>query len=899
MLPVFVIFTVTCCLASAPADTRKSRSYQSGDIILGGLFLLHYSRDDGHCGDFFPIGLGHVEAMIFAIEKINDDPKLLPNVTLGYDIRDYCEITAKAMKYTYDFARRNDIAFSANIESAVCDNGWNGTSNKDQPIAAVVGPIDSGSAIVVGSLLQVAGIPVVSPSATSNELSSAQYRHFFRTAPPDDQQARAMADIIERFNWTYVAVVAMDDSYGRNGARNVEIEAERRETFCVAFSEFITRRDYDAKLVRAVTKIKRYPNVRVVLLWLFGSYGRRFLKEAVRQKLSDRTWILSDALATERDVFVGLENKEQNIVHGSLGVQPRYFEEQNFESFLLQGLQSKRHRVHWWEELLNGTNQEICSLNARQNSSNDCQEMLLRSTHDTFIPYVIDAVYSIAHAIHQYLLENCASFKEKTSSPGKRCPDTIPFVDPQEVERHLGEVDFQGLTGNISFDSFGDPVSSSYDIVHFQAGNARSGQRHTVKLFIGSWEKGRQTPLRLNNTFIRWNTVESQSSMIIPKSICHEDCPPGTFQSKTTPCCFECIKCPAGTFSTVANSWNCTECPRGQRPDESRSECLDLPEIHLSWSSATSVVIILFGSAGISLVAICAVIFYRHRDTPLIKAANRELSLILLIAIFLSFSVSILSLAKPTNIMCGLRICWRSTLLATFISILILKTMRILGAFRINIVAERIKKWILTAKSQSLLVLALISLHLVLLLFWIALDPPHQKRNVQPVEGTILLSCTLYHSSIGQTFQIATTVYTSFLAIVCTIYAFKARTLPENFNEARYVAFSMYILLLSALAYYPVDLGMTGFYATNITAAGTLLSSYGLLACMFAPKMYVIFCRPEQNTQEAASSQVSEFSFSSNQKNKVSIAPNISNARINLECPRQENDIVLVTTCSH
>ena len=48
--------------------TGKDRYHHPGDITPGGLFLLHYTTADGKCGEFFPIGLGHVEAMIFAIE---------------------------------------------------------------------------------------------------------------------------------------------------------------------------------------------------------------------------------------------------------------------------------------------------------------------------------------------------------------------------------------------------------------------------------------------------------------------------------------------------------------------------------------------------------------------------------------------------------------------------------------------------------------------------------------------------------------------------------------------------------------------------------------------------------------------------------------------------------------
>ena len=453
----------------------SNRSYQSGDITLGGLFLLHYTTEDGKCGELFPIGLGHVEAMLFAIDKINNNPKLLPNITLGYDIRDYCESITKAMKHTYSFVRRNEIAFKSMVDYCSCSNNTNRTENDCNPMAAVIGPTDSGSAVVVGSLLEVAGIPAISHSATSNELSSPLYRHFFRTASPDSQQANAMADVIQYFNWSYVAVVAMDDSYGRGGAWELEKEAERRKTFCIAFAEYIPRKEYSSKLRRAVNKIKSYTNAKVVVLWLFGSYGRRFLNEAVQQKLKDRTWILSDALATEDDVFVGLKYTEQKIIHGSLGIQPRHLDNQYFKEFVIAETNgfSSRNRVPWWEELWQSRSKVNCSSRLGDN----CQDMLFRLIYDTYIPYVVDAVFAVGYALH--LMLNCSDHVTHEVV----CRDSPLSVDLQEVERYLRIVDFFGLTGRVSFDSSGDPVSSFYDIVHFYTSEE---QRQPVKIVIGS-----------------------------------------------------------------------------------------------------------------------------------------------------------------------------------------------------------------------------------------------------------------------------------------------------------------------------------------------------------------------------------------------------------------------------
>ena len=187
--------------------------------------------------------------------------------------------------------------------------------------------------------------------------------------------------------------------------------------------------------------------------------------------------------------------------------------------------------------------------------------------------------------------------------------------------------------------------------------------------------------------------------------------------------------------------------------------------------------------------------------------------------------------------------------------------------------AERFKTFILATKRQTFIVLVLIFPPAVFSLLWIILDSPHQQWIIQTNEGSILLSCSLYQSSVGMSFQIAISVYTSLLAATCTYYAFKARTLPENFNEARYIGFSMYILLLSCVAYLPIDIGLKGSHATNLTCTMILVSSYGLLLCMFCPKIYVILLKPEENTLQAVSSEVSDYSFRPSFKGKTRVTP--------------------------
>ena len=194
------------------------RAYKDGDVIIGGLLSIRLPEGDDHCGNLFTTGLGHVEAVIFAIESINKNPVFLPNVTLGYDIRNYCFSTDMAVKIAYDFMQDNSAK----------DNTM---QNGSKPISVLIGPDTSASAVLVGSFLQVVDIPAISSIATSVDLSSKLHENFFRTVPPDIWQAKVMADIIELFNWTYVAAVGLDDSYGRNSIWALEKESYNRKTF--------------------------------------------------------------------------------------------------------------------------------------------------------------------------------------------------------------------------------------------------------------------------------------------------------------------------------------------------------------------------------------------------------------------------------------------------------------------------------------------------------------------------------------------------------------------------------------------------------------------------------------------------------------------------------------------
>ncbi|KAG5276821.1 hypothetical protein AALO_G00110150 [Alosa alosa] len=224
--------------AAAPRPRRRAAA-MDGRRIIGASFSCGTTsragrpRAERQCGEVREqYGIQRVEAMFYALDRINADPMLLPNVTLGCEIRDSCWHSAVALEQSIEFIRDSLISIreedpllqqqllqqpggAAVGATKVCVDGPGtggpsgpSAAQKKKPIAGVIGPGSSSVAIQVQNLLQLFNIPQIAYSATSIDLSDKTlFQYFLRVVASDTLQARAMLDIVKRYNWTYVSAV--------------------------------------------------------------------------------------------------------------------------------------------------------------------------------------------------------------------------------------------------------------------------------------------------------------------------------------------------------------------------------------------------------------------------------------------------------------------------------------------------------------------------------------------------------------------------------------------------------------------------------------------------------------------------------------------------------------------
>ncbi|XP_019385911.1 PREDICTED: metabotropic glutamate receptor 5 isoform X1 [Crocodylus porosus] len=820
-------------LVSAQTNERRVVAHMPGDIIIGALFSVHHQPtvDKVHerkCGEVREqYGIQRVEAMLHTLDRINLDPTLLPNITLGCEIRDSCWHSAVALEQSIEFIRDSLISSEEEEGLVRCVDGSSSSFHSKKPIVGVIGPGSSSVAIQVQNLLQLFNIPQIAYSATSMDLSDKTlFKYFMRVVPSDAQQARAMVDIVKRYNWTYVSAVHTEGNYGESGMEAFK-DMSAKEGICIAHSYKIYSNAGEQSFDKLLGKLRSHlPKARVVACFCEGMTVRGLLMAMRRLGLAGEFLLLgSDGWADRYDVTDGYQREAV----GGITIKLQSPDVKWFDDYYLQLRPETNHRNPWFQEFWQHRFQCQLEGSPQQNYkyNKTCTgEMTLKTQHvqDSKMGFVINAIYSMAYGLHNMQTSLCPGYVGLC--------DAMKPIDGQKLLDSLMKTNFTGVSGDmILFDENGDSPGR-YEIMNFK----KMGKDYFDYINVGSWDNGE---LKMDD-----DEIWSEKNIII-RSVCSEPCEKGqikVIRKGEVSCCWTCTPCKENEY--VSDEYTCKACQLGSWPNDELTGCILIPVQYLRWGDPEPIAAVVFACLGLLATLFVTAIFIMYRDTPVVKSSSRELCYIILAGICLGYLCTFCLIAKPQQIYCYLQRIGIGLSPAMSYSALVTKTnriARILAGSKKKICTK--KPRFMSACAQLVIAFILICIQLGIIVALFIMEPPDIMHDYPSIREVYLICNT---TNLGVVTPLG---YNGLLILSCTFYAFKTRNVPANFNEAKYIAFTMYTTCIIWLAFVPIYFGSN--YKIITMCFSVSLSATVALGCMFVPKVYIILAKPERNVRSA------------------------------------------------
>lgn len=827
-----------------------------GDVVFGGLFPMHEhvpGNIDFPCGAVKEEkGIQRLEAMLYAMDLINDDPNLLPDMTLGAVILDTCSSDTLALDQSMEFVRSY---MNKDASEYQCESGLPPLYVPHKPVTGVIGASFSTESIMVANILRLFKIPQISYASTTAELSDkSRFEYFSRVVPPDNFQAQAIVEVVKHFGWKYVSTVAVEGDYGEKGIAKF-VELAEKEGICIAVSEKILRKAQDDDYDKIIQKLSQKSNARGVIMFADEDETRRILAATMRLNRTGRfLWVGSDSWGAKSHPV----RDQEFAAEGAITILPKRSSMLGFDSYF-KALRPRTSKVcnskegrnvvkndrifncrnpwfrEFWEQHFK------CQFSGNVNGSSNASALPKCRGNDTLsgyeqeglVPFVVDAVYAMAHAVHQMILDVCGPYSRGL------CAALKPTPQGKDLLKYIRNVSFISPQGQpVRFNKDGDAYGS-YHVFQYQY----NGSKYDY-IQVGDWSDSFNVDnrLTLNRSLLMWPNHSGDS---IPRSICSEACPNGFIRNFQDQCCWICVSCREDSYSF---NDTCVPCQPGFAPNADHDGCIKIPAEHLTWDSPWAIVPLVLSALGVTATIFVFSVFLRYNSTPVIMASGRELCYLLLAGILCCYLMAIPILAQPNVFTCTLlRIGLGFSLCICYSSILT-KTNRISRIF--NRGAKGIMRPYYTSpKSQIVICCGLVSVQFGGCVAWLLIDRPTTKE-VHPYPLTAILTCGVSNLSL-----VLSLLYNMLLIILCTYYAFKTRKIPENFNEAKYIGFTMYSTCIVWLAFVPIYFGTNNDYKvqTATLCMCVNISASVALGCLFTPKVYIVLFQPYKNVRTPGS----------------------------------------------